>query len=385
MPTVYLHIGTPKTGTSAIQKFMADNREVLEKQGYCYPNISSKLRYPKVAIDRNAHFLVKRSLEKSEERRKKETAQWHAVGYDMIGEYAQQFENIVLSEERIWYYCNQVKDFWPDLIRHLEKYNCKLKLVVYLRRQDLLIQSLWSQLVKAFTMTTGTFDECINSGYFKYFPLDYYKQLKRLEGYVGKENLLVRAYERGQFEGTDQTLYSDFMQTIGLSLTKEYTIPELTVNPGLNGNFLEIKRWMNDIPQYRESVDCMCMAIRKASVYQEEKDQLPKMSMFQPGEQEKFLHRYAESNRMVAEEYLGRADGILYRQGLKQMPTWKFEEEKLTRDLLVTFTEVICEQEEKIKLLTEEVKEMRQEVDAVYRSVIFRGYRKIRDSLKRQS
>lgn len=37
MKTLYLHIGTPKTGTSAIQIFCKDNQETLKKQGYYYP------------------------------------------------------------------------------------------------------------------------------------------------------------------------------------------------------------------------------------------------------------------------------------------------------------------------------------------------------------
>ncbi|ECK1948373.1 hypothetical protein FQV93_06695, partial [Campylobacter lari] len=35
--TAYVHIGTPKTGTTSIQKFLNDNREALKQIGYYYP------------------------------------------------------------------------------------------------------------------------------------------------------------------------------------------------------------------------------------------------------------------------------------------------------------------------------------------------------------
>ena len=63
MKTLYLHIGTPKTATSSIQKFLAQNREVLESEGYVFPK--SLHRYLNVNSRRNGHFLVQK-VEKRE-------------------------------------------------------------------------------------------------------------------------------------------------------------------------------------------------------------------------------------------------------------------------------------------------------------------------------
>lgn len=41
--TIYLHVGMPKTGTTAIQYFLATNRESLKLQGYSYPALMSDI------------------------------------------------------------------------------------------------------------------------------------------------------------------------------------------------------------------------------------------------------------------------------------------------------------------------------------------------------
>lgn len=56
MKTLYLHVGTTKTATSSIQRFLEENRTVLEKYGYCFPD--SLHVYPEANRRRNAHFLI---------------------------------------------------------------------------------------------------------------------------------------------------------------------------------------------------------------------------------------------------------------------------------------------------------------------------------------
>ena len=59
MKTLYLHIGTPKTGTSALQSFLLSNSELLESRGACYRQMPWE--YPRDASQRrNGHFLIGR-------------------------------------------------------------------------------------------------------------------------------------------------------------------------------------------------------------------------------------------------------------------------------------------------------------------------------------
>ncbi|MBR1598061.1 MAG: hypothetical protein IJ661_04000 [Lachnospiraceae bacterium] len=41
--TLYLHIGMPKSGTSAIQTFLYKNNEKLKSYGYEYPDLKGEL------------------------------------------------------------------------------------------------------------------------------------------------------------------------------------------------------------------------------------------------------------------------------------------------------------------------------------------------------
>lgn len=43
---LYIHCGTHKTGTSAIQKFLKNNQEKLEKNNLHYTNIGNTKAYP---------------------------------------------------------------------------------------------------------------------------------------------------------------------------------------------------------------------------------------------------------------------------------------------------------------------------------------------------
>ena len=201
--------------------------------------------------------------------------------------------------------------------------------------------------------------------------------MDKIAAYVNKEDIIVRAYERGQF--TDGSLYADFFQCIGLPFTDEYKLNEKTDNEGLQGNYVEIKRLMNSVPEYKESRnDFMWRSVRNASAAASKKYGAPKVSMFPYEEQLAYLKRYEESNRRVAREYLGREAAVLFYDPVQALPAWEVDPDTMTRDLLYTFTEVFCAQEQKIAKL-------REEMDSMHNSLVFRTYRKLRKLIKHES
>jgi len=81
--------------------------------------------------------------------------------------------------------------------------------------------------------------------------IDYYGILKRIEKYVGKENIIVRQFDRKKFVGG--TIYADFLNAVGLAYSDDYTIEQDTENISLTKNNLEIKRIVNGLPGLNET------------------------------------------------------------------------------------------------------------------------------------
>lgn len=345
MATIYLCIGTMKTGTTALQSFMRNNPGPLKKQGFCYPFMDVDVN------NRNGHFLIYQSQLADPQKKEEENAQVRQAGFQKLQGLSKKYQNIVLSEELIWHHFEKHQDFWPNLVEDLKKIDCQLKVIVYLRRQDQLIQSLWNQGVKNGMRIARTFGDYIRQERYSYFPLDYYSQLKKIEKDIGKENLYIRVYEKGQYEGEAHTIVSDLMHVLGLEMTDDLAQGDATKNPSLSGNFIEMKRIINGLPAYRKTSNFAEKPMLSANSYRLKHSEVPRHSLFSFEDQLKFLERYEEGNRKVAQEFLGREDGVLFRDPVKEQPIYEIDPDTIYEDILTFMTEMFCLQEKRIEQL----------------------------------
>lgn len=367
MGTVYLSIGTPKTGTTAVQTFLRENEGLLNKQGYCYPDFTSEFGKGNRYKNRNGHFLIfnEGNVFQFDE------AAVQAKAFQILEDLAKRYENIILSDEEIWKIGTRRENFWQKTVGDFQKIGCELKVIVYLRRQDLFIQSLWNQNVKSrFVMRTESFEEYRTTDAFLNYPLDYFKHLSNIAEAVGKENLIVRPYESGQFEGEEHSVFSDFMRCIGLTLSEDYTRETVKHNMGLRDNFIEIKRILNGIPEYAAMNDFMNDAVRTASDHIARENLHPDTSMFTYEQQVEFLEKYGESNRKTAETFLGRPDGRLFYEPVKELPVWKVDPDVMYRDIILLFTEVLCQQQQ-------EIIKLKDHYNKVHNHVLVKACRKL--------
>lgn len=358
MKTLYVHIGTPKTGTTSIQQFCTKNADVLRKKGYCYP--TSFFRYPVVAAARNGHFLVGTVKDENGHRCKEREKQNYQEGMEQVQNLFVEFDKIILSDEAIWRAMDLYrKDLWADLQQEAKKGGFGIKVIVYLRRQDKLIGSIWNQSVKSLpTLTEKRIDDYLQEINTE-VRLDYWGKIERLASILGKENIIVRRFDREGFVGG--TIYADFLEAIDLAWTDEYQVQQNVHNLGLSGNPVEIKRIINGLPQTRNTqmqnffreVLRDCSQISKKTYSCE---------MFSKEETEALLAKYEEGNRKIAQEYLGEEE--LFDNEVEDIPKWEPDNPYMLEDVIrfIGMSNVYLLEE--IQTLKEDNRKLKQEMDS---------------------
>ncbi len=362
MKIVYLHIGMPKTGTSAIQRFLTDNPEVLAGKGYCYRHLPYS--FPdRSSPRRNAHFLVeniyngKGKLDLPTKRARMEDT------LRIIAQWLEEFDHIILTDEAIW---NNLRgDTWEDFAR-LKKFcqeqGAALKIIVYLRRQDEYMLSWWKQHIRDGGKNGRLPDwETFTEKLHKLIILDYEKHLREIEQYIPREDLIVRIYDRNGFVGKTHTIYSDFLDAIGLEFTEEFVIGKAMVNVSLTNDYAEIKRLLNrlqgreynrarnDISNFFERPAVKCSAL---SGYEE------RYSLLTEEQSVSIMAKYAASNAKLLERYFpGRA--ALFGKKMFPKEKWTPDNPQLLESIILYFGELALIQNREIQALYEKVNPLR--------------------------
>jgi len=313
MSTLYLHIGTPKTGTTSLQYFLSINRSSLRKNNYSYPK--STYSFPYVLPKQNAHFMIMRYYKENKKRDRERENALQTEGYAWLLQQLSQRENVILSDEGIWTTCDSFPHFWQHLNSVVRDAGHDLKVIVYLRRQDLFIQSYWNTRVR--NGETLPFLTCVKEEKYAFCHFDYYSQLEHIASAIGRDSLVVRVYEDGQYAGMNGTIYSDFLYAIGLELTEDYHIPEEDRNISIDLLCTETKRILNRLPDFAYRKNFLINYMRDVSIQDKEMGIDTPFVLFPHKERVAFLEKYATENQLVAKNYLNRKDGKLFYDELQ--------------------------------------------------------------------
>ena len=326
-----LHIGTPKTGTTALQLFLRSNEALLNEQGFSYPHLSDTLAGGEVV---NGFLLDSCMYLNANGQRVPDTNHeiwrsfWNAVKREI------KQKNVIISWEGIalGYHAS-------GFFEAVKKEYGNIYVVIYLRRQDQYIESFWNEQVKVRNMRKSAFHEFV-----KKHKLTYKKQLDEICSIIGKENLAVRIYERGQLYG-EHRIISDFLYTIGLDIDYSKCNLPSNVNISLAGNMIEIKRRFNVAFKSIESVRAIVgleekitneITNRFVGYYWEKNVVKSDDGLFLGEERQNFLAQYADENAAIAREYLGREDGILFYDS-RPIETYQINTATLHEEILDMF------------------------------------------------
>lgn len=318
MSTLYLHIGMPKTGTTAIQNFCVRNVERLARLGYCYPRMP--YRQPgNVGYERNGFFLDGIAWrERGGALSESDRQAWRRC-MDYLSAKFRRYSSVVLSDEGIFEVTmRDGQDLWGRLKRESEVRGFDVRIILYLRRQDQYLNSNWAQAVKAASTRYATlsFDEIISQEA-NWPSLDYYAVLERIAAHFGRDAIDVRIYDRDRFEDGD--VLKDFTKAIGLRWDAGFAHPG-NVNLSLSNNLLEIKRIINAMPGMDRTM--LQRAGQAAIACGKAEGGAEKYSMFADEEICKLLARFEESNRSLARDYLGMGEGSPFPPPEPQLPKW---------------------------------------------------------------
>lgn len=218
--TAIIHIGTPKTGTTAIQHVLGENRDALLQHGFCYPRTPGSKAHTSIgafmshAAGKPVGLLQRRSgpIDKFVK----------AFQAEVTG-LPDSVRTVILSSEHAF---NQglAPGVVPELRRMMDSLFHDYRIVVYFRRQDEQAVSLFSTLLRAGRMPDSPFPMTTEA----HSKFDFFAGIQPWVEAFGKSAIVARVYQRSDLRDGD--IVSDFLSLCG--------VPALPKPPGKENSSL---------------------------------------------------------------------------------------------------------------------------------------------------
>ncbi len=311
---VVLHIGMGKTGTSSLQTFLHRNRGRLADLGILYPKSPGRTRHTRLGLS----FRPVESLANS--------PSWNRLDVDappktfryrsrrqLVREMDRaDRDRVLFSDEGLY---GLPDEGLHNLASFMEGLAKSLRVVVYLRRQDDHLVSLYQQQVKV--GETKRLAEQIQRPHLAKGH-DYAQRLGRWKSFVAPDQFVVRRFERDAF--VDGSLYQDFLEAAGIDKPADEFRQIHTRNESLDAEAVEFLRIVNLLRDESPSSEDVPRGNHEMIPRLVEASTGPVLTL--PAQVlDDYMARWEESNRQVTQEFLGDDAGQLFHMPRKQANT----------------------------------------------------------------
>lgn len=326
---VVLHIGSGKTGTSTIQRVLRRNPEALLAGGHLYPRTPGSLRHTKLGLYVRPDDELARHPD------------WLTGDYGPVADFRRDFRRqlmreigrsgtsgVVFSDEGLFSAGDRTIN---RMRRFTSRMGGQVRLVVYLRRQDDHLISRYQQVIKMGEITplttwmqqdwTGTYD--------------YHLRLTSWQE-LAPAAFVVRRFERDRMVAG--SLVSDFLDAAAIKVDEAELAHTEPRNESLGAEAIELLRILNIHRVKHEGARPGLFGNHHHVVRLREVPTGPVLTLPGP-ELDRFMATWSDSNRRVAQEFLGEASGELFASERKSAGTTT--EQRLDPDRLDDYFELL--------------------------------------------
>jgi hypothetical protein len=298
-----LHIGTHKTGTSALQRCLLQNEQILADKGIHYARMKRSKHSNGLA-----RLVAKKDLVEAKAFVDRQVDKAKSIGAKTLIITAESFYAMTMFFHK--YHGRQRHDYWTsesdaiERLRDMLPWEVSTRLIVFFRRQDRFLESIYRQVVKTQSVAMPI-DE------FRIFmsePLDYWRHMEIWNAVF--PNCAVYTYE----QASDSISAFFLRNVLDLANVEEFEGLDSRRNVRWNRDVLEYKRMLNGMDMSavdRRMSQLACKELARS---------LPDDSQYQdylsPAAREMLLREMEPGNALLSETF-GMTPFPVSDEGLK--------------------------------------------------------------------
>jgi hypothetical protein len=275
MPTLYLHVGVHKTGTTALQYVLAKRRAWLGDQG---------ISYPAAGIPQSAQLWGHHDLAWA-------LREGDTGGLSRAVRAGIRTDRAVISSEEFCLLRNGA--LFQPLVAAFAGWT--IRPVCYIRRQDQVLESIYNHHVKSL----GEADDILAFARKIRRRLDYGLVLGRLEQVFGRNAMIVRLYDKAVIGDT----VSDFFSLLGIDSDPVAGLPDINAGLTLTGlrEMLQANRTFAADPD-------RLVAARTGIIAAHSSRKFAAHGILTDAERHSLMEEFRPSNRAVLDRYFDGKD-----------------------------------------------------------------------------